>query len=194
MDIGMLVFLVFALAAVTAAVAMLVSENPVHCVLFLVVTILAIAGLMLTLHAEFLATLQVIVYAGAIMVLFLFVIMMLNLSPGPRLPGVLGGRAGFVAGGLLAVELVLGIGIALGGPGHGAAAVAAPRGTVENVGALLMTRYVFPMELASILLLVGMVGAVALARPGRGAPVEPVSVDAGRPPAPESELAPTETR
>jgi NADH-quinone oxidoreductase subunit J len=169
MELGLVVFFVFALTAITAGAGLLLSDNPVHCVLFLVVTILAIAGLMVTLDAEFLGTLQVIVYAGAIMVLFLFVIMMLNLTPGARLPGLLGGPAGFVAGGLIAVELVMGILLALGGGRPGTPPPPATSGTVENVGALLMTRYVFPMELASVLLLVGMVGTVALSRPTRRA-------------------------
>jgi NADH-quinone oxidoreductase subunit J len=182
MDPLLFLFFIFGGTAVTAAVAMILSEDPVHAVLFLVVAILALAGLFLTLDAEFLAALQVIVYAGAIMVLFLFVIMMLNITPGNRLSGILGGPAGFLAGGLLAVELVCGIALGMGGLRPGVAPPPAPSGTVENVGGLLMTRYVLPMELASILLLVGMVGAIALSKPQRPAATRGLDAHTGAEP------------
>jgi NADH-quinone oxidoreductase subunit J len=165
-SIELVLFGALALVAVAGAVAMVLARSPVHSVLYLVVTILALAGEFLTLDAQFLAALQVIVYAGAIMVLFLFVIMMLNLGPDRGLSGPLGRPAAFFLGGLFMVVLASGVAIGVRGSGGAAgAAPAMPHGTVENVGSLLLTRYVLPMELASILLLVGMVGAVALARP-----------------------------
>lgn len=168
MDAALGLFLLFAAAAVAGAVAMVLSRSPVHAVLYLVITILALAGLFVTLDAQFLATLQVIVYAGAIMVLFLFVIMMLNFGPGPELPGFLGRPAALIVGGLLMAQLAVAILWSAGWLGRSPApAPAMPRGSVENVGALLFSQYVLPMELASVLLLVGMVGAVALSRPVR---------------------------
>jgi NADH-quinone oxidoreductase subunit J len=164
---GVLIFLVLGVLAVAAALAMVFSPNPVHSVLFLVVTIIALAGLFLTLDAQFIAVLQVIVYAGAIMVLFLFVIMMLDLGPERGLRGFLGRPAGLLLGLMLLVELAAGVAIGLEGGAFEEGPPEGPHGTVENVGSLLLTRYVLPVELASLVLLAGMVGAVALARPHR---------------------------
>jgi len=167
-SVDLVLFGAMALVAVAGALAMLLARSPVHSVLYLVLTILALAGTFLLLDAQFLAALQVIVYAGAIMVLFLFVIMMLNLGPDRGLEGVLGRPAAFFMGGLFLVVLAAGVTAALRGStpaGAAGGAAAMPHGTVENVGGLLLTTYVLPMELASILLLAGMVGAVALTRP-----------------------------
>ena len=161
------IFAVLSIVAVAAALAMILSPNPVHSVLFLVVTIIALAVLFLTLDAQFIATLQVIVYAGAIMVLFLFVIMMLNLAPERGLRGALGKPVGIVLGLLVLAELTAAVVLVLRGRDFSATMADAPSGTVENVGELLLTRYVLPVELASLLLLAGMVGAVALTRPAR---------------------------
>ena len=170
---GLLIFLILAAVAVAAALGVAFSRHPIYNVLFLVVTILALAGLFLTLDAEFLAALQVIVYAGAIMVLFLFVIMMLNLAPTGVVPGLLGRPAAYVVGALLLLVLTAAVLASLGGPLAGRTPPPGPSGTVENVGRLLLTRYVLPVELASLLLLAGMVGAVSLSRPWRQPPSPP---------------------
>ena len=161
-----LIFFLLAAAAVFGALNVVFRRNPVISVLNLVLTILALAGLFLTLHAEFLAAVQVIVYAGAIMVLFLFVVMLMNLDREAfedfsifRLPTPL-------VGGLVGLSLLL---MALGAK---TATRAEPPltpdpGSGKEVGRLLFTEYAFPFEIASILLLAAMVGAVYLSRKRR---------------------------
>jgi NADH-quinone oxidoreductase subunit J len=152
----------------------ILHRSPVTSALFLVLAFCSLAGLYLLLQAEFLAMVQVIVYAGAIMVLFLFVIMYLNLKRDVENPvQVMVRRAiGWFVGALLVVEGILyfGRGWAVG-----------PRvdlpdaslgGNTMVVGEALYTRYLFPFEITSILLLVAMVGAVVIAK-GRGPRVGP---------------------
>ena len=153
-------FWLIALVVVGSALGLVLKRNPVHGALFLVVNLGAIAALYLTLGAEFLAAAQVIVYAGAIMVLFVFAIMVLipgkeETGPDPRR------RSRLVA---LPIGLVLLAALALI-----AARGRAPRGPggpggVEAIGRLLFTDYLFPFELTSVLLLAAMVGVLLLAR------------------------------
>ena len=153
-------FFLIALVVVGSALGLVLKRNPVHGALFLVVNLGAIAALYLTLGAEFLAAAQVIVYAGAIMVLFVFAIMVLipgkeETGPDPRR------RSRLVA---LPIGLVLLAELALI-----AARSRAPRGPggpggVEAIGRLLFTDYLFPFELTSVLLLAAMVGVLLLAR------------------------------
>ena len=153
-------FFLIALVVVGSALGLVLKRNPVHGALFLVVNLGAIAALYLTLGAEFLAAAQVIVYAGAIMVLFVFAIMVLipgkeETGPDPRR------RSRLVA---LPIGLVLLAELALI-----AARGRAPRGPggpggVETIGRLLFTDYLFPFELTSVLLLAAMVGVLLLAR------------------------------
>ena len=157
------VFLLLALVAVASALGLVLKRNAIHGALFLVVNLGTVAALYLTLRAEFLAAAQVIIYAGAIMVLFVFAIMVLipgkeEIGPDPRRPYRL--LAIPVGAGLL-VELAL----ILGWRGGGAAAPVAPApGGVEAIGRLLFTDYLFPFELTSVLLLAAMVGVLVLAR------------------------------
>ena len=159
-------FLVVALIAIGAALGLIVKKNPIHGALFLVVNLGAVAVLYLTLGAEFLAAAQVIVYAGAIMVLFVFAIMVLipgkeETGPDPRW------RARLVAlpvGALLFVQLV--VIVAARRPGTPRTAGATGAGSVEAIGRLLFTDYLFPFELTSVLLLAAMVGVLLLARRG----------------------------
>jgi NADH-quinone oxidoreductase subunit J len=161
---GFVVFAIVALVAVGSALGLVLGKNPIHGALFLVVNLGAIAVFYLMLGAEFLAAAQVIVYAGAIMVLFVFAIMVLipgkeETGPDPRrvlrLWALPFGAALLV---LVGWRLVRGAGAA-----PPAGATAAPGG-VEVIGRLLFTDYLFPFELTSILLLAAMVGVLLLAR------------------------------
>lgn len=154
--------------AVFGAIMVVASRQPIYSILYLIVTFFAIAGHFLLLSAQFLAVVQVIVYAGAIMVLFLFVVMLLNLKGNvePRLPNLL--KFGTVAaGGLMLLLLVAAIG-KVAGAGVVTDQIAATRtaemGMVKNVGIVLFTDFLLPFEVVSILFLSAMVGAVLLAK------------------------------
>jgi NADH-quinone oxidoreductase subunit J len=165
-----LLFYLFAGIAIGAAIGVVISRSPVGSLLFMVTTLAAIAGTFVLMEAHFLAAVQVIVYAGAIMVLFLFVIMLLNLGheaqrdlKGGAFAVVAAGVVGAMAG-LLALQLR---GSALAPTGPGAEAVAAATAEYGAVGAIarpLYTTYVVPFEITGILLLVAIVGAVVVAK------------------------------
>jgi len=160
--VNVVVFALLAAIAVGSALGLVLKRNAIHGALFLVVNLATVAALYLTLHAEFLAAAQVIVYAGAIMVLFVFAIMVLipgkeETGPDPRRPYRL--LALPVGAGLL-VELA----IIVARRGGDSAAPAAIPGGVEAIGRLLFTDYLFPFELTSVLLLAAMVGVLVLAR------------------------------
>jgi NADH-quinone oxidoreductase subunit J len=155
-------FVTIAALAVASALGLVLKRNAIHGALFLVVNLGAVAALYLTLGAEFLAAVQVIVYAGAIMVLFVFAIMVL--IPGKEETG-LDPRRGWrlvapPVGALLALQLLL---VVRAGLAPAAPAAAVPGG-VEPIARLLFTRYLFPFELTSVLLLAAMVGVLLLAR------------------------------
>jgi NADH-quinone oxidoreductase subunit J len=156
-------FALIALIAVGSAVGLIVKKNPIHGALFLVVNLGSIAALYLMLGAEFLAAAQVIVYAGAIMVLFVFAIMVLipgkeETGPDPRRRL----RLWALPAGAVLFLLVVGL---LVRPGPVPAPARPPvAGGVEAIGRLLFTDYLFPFELTSILLLAAMVGVLLLAR------------------------------
>ena len=153
------------------AVAVISTPNTVHSVLFLVMNFLGVAVIFVVLEAEFVAVIQVLVYAGGIVVLYLFVVMLVNLKREPEAhqdPRRLG-RAGLVLAGAVLLELA-GIVVYSYGrePSAPVTAVAAfpdeIQGNVAQVGWLLYTDYLIPFEVASVLLLVAMVGAIVLAR------------------------------
>ncbi len=155
------IFYTLAAVAVIAAIAVIASKNPVYSVLCLVVTFFAIAGQYVLLNAQFLAIVHIIVYAGAIMVLFLFVLMMLNLNreSEPFKPTLIKGIA-VTSGGMLMLTLVA----ALRGVEE-TQIVDAPDanlGLVKNLGSLLFTEYIAPFEISAILFLAAMVGAVTI--------------------------------
>jgi NADH-quinone oxidoreductase subunit J len=156
-----LVFLVVAVAAIGTAVGLVVRPNPLHGALFLVGNLFCVAVLYLLLHAEFLALAQVIVYAGAIMVLFIFAIMLLIPGRAESGPDPLA-RARRLA---VPLAAVFGIVVLLAAAARtgGAAAVAA-KGGAEAIGRLLFTDYLFPFEVTSLLLLAALVGALTLAK------------------------------
>ncbi len=157
------IFLALAIVSVIMALLMVLSRNPVHSVLFLILTFFAIAGQYVLLNAQFLAVVHIIVYAGAIMVLFLFVLMLLNLSKDTEpQKSSLWKISGAIASGLLLLTLV--------GAMRGSIAVQTPEvsdpgvGLVENLGKVLFTDFVVPFEIAGILFLAAMVGAVLVGK------------------------------
>jgi len=158
----LLSFVIIALLALGSALGLVLKRNAIHGALFLVVNLASVASLYLMLGAEFLAAAQVIVYAGAIMVLFVFAIMVLipgkeETGPDPRRPWRV---VALPVAGLLLVQ-VLAIVFSTRGP----TPVGAPApGGVEAIGRLLFGDYLFPFELTSVLLLAAMVGVLLLAR------------------------------
>jgi NADH-quinone oxidoreductase subunit J len=169
----MILFVIVALVMVAGAAAVVLARNPIHSAVALVFTLIATAGLFLSLSAPFLAVIQVIVYAGAIMVLFIFVIMLLNLRAGEggeeHLHRIgLRQSLGIALAGLLLVQLgTLAVLFPGGAPRAALSACELETGAgglSQAVGILLYTKYLFPFEVASVLLLVAIVGAVALSR------------------------------
>jgi NADH-quinone oxidoreductase subunit J len=161
-------FYVLAAVAVAASTFVIGQRSPVYSVMLLIASFGALAGLYVLLDAPFVAVIQIIIYAGAILVLFLFVVMLLNapteapvlqrLAPGPR-------RFGAVLGVALAAEL----GWAIWRAAMGREPAAAPGSaeaveSVRNIGLVLYTNYAFAFEVTSILIIVAMVGAVVLAK------------------------------
>lgn len=158
-----ILFFIFAGLAIAAAVLMVVHPNPVYSAIFLIITFFALAGLYFLLGAQFLSVVQVIVYAGAIMVLFLFVIMLLNLSDEVRLPVKRPFQVGF--GVLLAVIFLAQLLLLVTGSTRlfgKLSGQTAAFGGVENLGKALFSTYLYPFEIASVLLLTGIVGAIIL--------------------------------
>jgi NADH-quinone oxidoreductase subunit J len=160
-------FLLFALGAVLGAALMVWQKSPIASALYLVASFASLAGLFVLLHAPFLAAIQVIVYAGAIMVLFLFVIMLLNLRH--DVADGMEHTARRIFGGLLGLTL-LGLGWALlarpwalGPGGSETPERLAETGNTQAVAVRLFTDYVFPFELTSLVLLVAILGVVVLA-------------------------------
>lgn|SRR5574341_153069 len=156
-------FFVLAVLAVGSALGLVLKRNAIHGALFLVGNLASVAALYLMLGAEFLAAAQVIVYAGAIMVLFVFAIMVLipgkeETGPDPRRAWRL---VALPVAALLGLQLVVVVRALRGGAPAGAGAVP---GSVEAIARLLFTRYLFPFELTSVLLLAAMVGVLVLAR------------------------------
>jgi NADH-quinone oxidoreductase subunit J len=155
-------FYVFAALALLCGALVLVSRNPVNCAMFLVLTIASLAGLFVLLHAFFLAAIQILVYAGAVMVLFLFVIMLLNLKEEERRKiKKLISLVGLVSvGAILAIFLR-----SLRQSDLTTAASLDPEGgSTVRLGTLLFTQYLLPFEIVSVLLLVAMVGVILLSK------------------------------
>ncbi|KFL45937.1 NADH dehydrogenase I chain J [Sphingobium sp. ba1] len=168
----MLAFYLFAILVVCSGALTILSRNPVHSVLWLILAFFNAAGLMILIGAEFIAMLLVIVYVGAVAVLFLFVVMMLDIDFAEL-------RAGFVSylpfGLLIALvllaEIVLGIGLWSAGPielAQRAAPTDPDMSNIKAVGTLLYTRYIFLFEAAGLVLLVAMIGAIVLTHRARG--------------------------
>ncbi len=163
-------FFIAAIGAVVGAVGVVMLRNPFYNVLALVVHLIALAALFLLLRAEFVAAAQVVVYAGAVMVLYVFVVAYIG---GGDEPLTRGGTTLKVVGPLFALALAVELWIAiLGSALKGISGDGAPYvpgfGTPRHIGELFLTKYLFPFEVASLLLLVSAVGAVMLARRRRG--------------------------
>lgn len=164
--IQLFAFYLFATIVIASAAMVIFARNPVHSVMWLILAFFNAAGLMLLAGAEFIAMLLVIVYVGAVAVLFLFVVMMLDIDFAEL-------RAGFVRylplGALVAIilaaELIFAVGAWSAG-GVDLAARAAPvvsdKSNIQQIGELLYTRYIFLFEAAGIVLLVAMIGAIVL--------------------------------
>ena len=158
-----IIFLLVAFLAVASAVYFVFARNPLYSVLSLIVTFFSIAAMYILLNAQFLGIVQVIVYAGAIMVLFLYVLMMLNLNKNDESKKQnLSKFIGVFAAGILLIGL---LGAFKGLKGNSFAGnVDSSVGLTKNLGRLLFNEYVLPFELASILILAGIVGAVLIGK------------------------------
>lgn len=170
--IQLIAFYLFATIVIASAAMVIFARNPVHSVMWLILAFFNAAGLMLLAGAEFIAMLLVIVYVGAVAVLFLFVVMMLNIDFAEL-------RAGFVRylplGALVAIILVAELIFALGAWSAGGVDLAArvapavtDKSNIQQIGELLYTRYIFLFEAAGIILLVAMIGAIVLTHRQRG--------------------------
>ncbi len=166
-----LLFYVFALVLIAAALRVITARNPVHSALSLVLAFVASSGLWLLIETEFLAVVLVLVYVGAVMVLFLFVVMMLDINLVPL-------REGFIrylpVGALVALLIVVQLAMVVGPGTFGLEQVPAPAAlpadysNTEALGVLLYTVYVYPFEVAAVILLVAIVAAIALTMRRRG--------------------------
>ena len=190
MSFDTIIFGISAVVAIFGAVMMIGQRNPVASVLYFIVSLVAQAVLYVQLGAMFLGAVLIIVYSGAIMVLFLFVIMLLNLRGAEDL-GKNSSRVSrftkFLIAGLLAVELGF---IVRNGvfPDISTGTQLETFGSVKAVAELLFRKYLYPFELTSILLLVAIVGAVMLAGKARGSEVEAIDDDNVTPNPPVKEV------
>jgi NADH-quinone oxidoreductase subunit J len=166
MTLALFFFYVFSIIAVASALMVIASRNPVHSVLFLILCFVNAAGLFMLTGAEFLALILIVVYVGAVAVLFLFVTMMLDVDFASLRQGMLQyAPVGVVIGAILLLELVL-VGVSyVMAPEVTSASVVPINEAVTNtraLGQVIYTRYVFLFELAGAVLLVSMVGAIVL--------------------------------
>lgn len=163
----LILFIFFAVIAAVSSVVMITRPNPIIAAIFLILNFFALAGLYLLLNAQFISVVQVIVYAGAIMVLFLFVLMLLNtkseielLSAKKKLKLFAAGIAGFV---FLQIAYLI-FYTAPSGKINQNVAMSVKAGTIEQIGRQLYTNYVLPFEAAGFLLLAATIGALVLAK------------------------------
>ncbi|MDR3681964.1 MAG: NADH-quinone oxidoreductase subunit J [Flavipsychrobacter sp.] len=162
MGIYDIAFWILTVIAIGCALGVILSRNPINSVLFLIATFFAISGHYLLLNAQFLAIVNIIVYAGAIMVLFLFVIMLMNLNADvePQ-KGRLVQLAGVVSGGALLLVLLAALRTA-----KYPTLESTPNeiGLIQNLGEVLFTQYVLPFEISSVLFLSAMIGAIVIGK------------------------------
>lgn len=186
-------FYLFAALALASAAMVIVARNPVHAVLFLILTFFNAAGLFILLGAEFIAMLLVIVYVGAVAVLFLFVVMMLDVDFAELRAGFIkNAPVGVLVGGVVLVELVvLFLAKGLGTLNTQHLASPAPSGVsnTEALGLILYTRYVYFFEASGLILLVAMIGAIVLTlRHKEGVKRQSIAAQVARGPATAVEL------
>jgi NADH-quinone oxidoreductase subunit J len=168
--IALIAFYLFAGVMLASAVAVIFARNPVHSVLWLILAFFNAAGLMLLVGAEFIAMLLVIVYVGAVAVLFLFVVMMLDIDFAQLRSGFTRNLPfGIIIALVLLAEIILAASAWRAGP---ALSGAAPREAIEpnivGLGQVLYSRFLFPFEIAGLILLVAMIGAIVLTHRSRG--------------------------
>jgi NADH-quinone oxidoreductase subunit J len=174
-NFALLVFYFLAALAVAGAVGVVISRNPVHAALSLLGTFLTVAGLFFLQGAEFIGAVQILVYAGGIMVLFLFVIMLVNVRTLPDEPQYLGKLAPMAVVVALVLAGLIGAGMwaATGKAAADASALVMvdgqALGNTEAVGHELYVRYLLPFEVVSLVLLVAMIGAIVMGRKEKAA-------------------------
>lgn len=160
-----IIFYIFSAIAVASAVCVISMRNPVHSVLSLVVTFFAMSGVWMLLRAEFLSLTLLLVYVGAVMTLFLFVVMMLNIDVESKK----GGFVRYLPLGLIIVVLLTGLLVIAVGPKYfgisqmpAPAPLAADYSNLQALGTLLFTDYVYPFEIAGVILLAAIIAAITL--------------------------------
>ena len=168
--IQLIAFYLFAGLTILAGAVTILARNPVHSVLWLILAFFNAAGLFLLLGAEFIAMLLVIVYVGAVAVLFLFIVMMLDIDFAALRSGFTKNLPfGLLLALVLLAEMVIAVSAYQAGPVTGAAPpTAATQPNIEALGELLYTRFLFPFEIAGLILLVAMIGAIVLTHRSRG--------------------------
>jgi NADH-quinone oxidoreductase subunit J len=168
--IATLAFYLFATFTIVPAIAVIFARNPVHSVLWLILAFFNAAGLMLLVGAEFIAMLVVIVYVGAVAVLFLFVVMMLDIDFAQLRSGFTRNLPfGIIIALVLLAEIVVAVSAWRAGPAlSGREVPAATQPNIVALGQLLYSRYLFVFELAGLILLVAMIGAIVLTHRSRG--------------------------
>jgi NADH-quinone oxidoreductase subunit J len=169
MSAGIILFVVCAIACLAGALITVAAQNPIRGAMGLLTTIFGIAGLFLKLRAEFLTAIQLIVYAGAVVVLFVFVLMLLG--PDARAPARAGrsGASRALGGALFVITSVLGmLSLASQHRQHPLGPVAPDHGSVEAVGRAMFGPGIFAFELVTALLIVAVIGAIAVARGRQG--------------------------
>ena len=168
--IAIFAFYLFATLTIASALAVIFARNPVHSVLWLIVAFFNAAGLMLLVGAEFIAMLLVIVYVGAVAVLFLFVVMMLNIDFASLRRGFTKNLPfGIIIALVLLGEVIIAVTASMAGPTLSGTAI--PSSSTPNIvalGQLLYSQYLFAFELAGLILLVAMIGAIVLTHRSRG--------------------------
>jgi NADH-quinone oxidoreductase subunit J len=165
MDFKTFVFYFLATILVVAALRVITARNPVHAAMFLVLSFFTAGGIWLLLNAEFLAITLILVYVGAVMVLFLFVVMMLDINLERLREGFWGNLLpGLIVGGLMLAEMLAVVGAKYFGPSVVPTPPAAAAGysNTKELGRLIYTEYVYPFELAAVILLVAIIAAIAL--------------------------------
>ena len=193
-------FYIFALISVGGALMVVLSSNPVHSVLFLILTFVASAGLFLLAGAEFLALILIVVYVGAVAILFLFVVMMIDLDVGKvKKQAVEYAPIGAIIAGVLLLQLIIAVTGSYYDPTLSAATVMPipPMEEVSNIeaiGLVLYTRYIFFFQLAGLILFVAMIGAIVLTlRHKEGLKRQSITAQVTRSPATSIEIVKVES-
>ena len=165
MTVELVLYLILAIMAVASALNVITRKSPITATMFLVMHFLSLGGIYLTLQAQFMAVIQILVYAGAIMVLVVFVIMLLNLGKEEPLSEKLKSRqaAGVALGMVLGGAIIYTVTKVLRDPSAANREIA-QNGTIQAVGKALFTTYVVPFEMASLVLLAAAIGAVVLTK------------------------------